>query len=729
MMIKVGSEYLDFDEQIEVEKQIKLVEEISTTDGDFSYSFELQKTLNNTRILGNPMPDNLNKGVYQRIEASILNSDGAEIYKGYLRIEKVLTGTYTCSFFAGNNNWFGMITGLMSELPLSEYDQELNIDNVQASWDNTSGSTYTMVDNGALFTRGAAHLKIEDFVPGIYVKTLFQKIFNSAGIKLQGELLNDWMFQNIICQKSPKNSNEIDRRTSYVQKTTLQIEPEVPATIVPIKVLFDNDTTYPFFDGDADLFDLPNSRYIADVPMDVEISASFLHNDLISDRSTWIYAYVNGVQNKEIGVTKSGPTPVASATTSGTARVSLNTGDILEIYIEEEFSSLATDPFEIYSGNVKITPIFLYKNFGASTVPNWTQQQFVSNVLRLFNALPSYNTANSTLTINLFDKIKERPALDLSEYISDTEVDYSEFVANYGKKSKMSYNEVEFDDLKAYNSDKYFDYGQGYIEVNNDFIEPETDIIESDFSNPIAYEGVFDMSLERLNLIELEEGDLTVEYTDVVQGNDGAARFGVVDDILVVGDLVRIEDEIDSQYNGDWIVSVIGSGWVELNGLAYNGDIAGEFTKLEYVYADNDDVFLLVNVPDYTISKFSGKSSFRLEEDTVTSMAMGYFDIINTGRQVNSDFLFSLSFGGIVDNRQYQIPLTDKYFRLLGRVLNDPVKLFSTAHLPNVVYRQIDFLSPITIRTLETTNQYYVNRITGYKESYLPCTLELIKLP
>jgi hypothetical protein len=82
-----------------------------------------------------------------------------------------------------------------------------------------------------------------------------------------------------------------------------------------------------------------------------------------------------------------------------------------------------------------------------------------------------------------------------------------------------------------------------------------------------------------------------------------------------------------------------------------------------------------------------------------------------------------------VDNRQYQIPLTDKYFRLLGRVLNDPVKLFSTAHLPNVVYRQIDFLSPITIRTLETTNQYYVNRITGYKESYLPCTLELIKLP
>jgi hypothetical protein len=728
MMIRISNEYLDFDEEIEVEKQIKLVEEISTTDGDVSYSFEIDKTLKNTRLLGNPMPDNVNKPVYQKIEASLLNSDGAEIHNGYIRVERI-TAKYVCSFFAGNNNWFSRITGLVSELPLSEYDIELNVDNIQASWDNTSGITYTLVDNGTLFTRSSAHLKKEDFVPGIYIKTLFEKIFNSAGIKIHGELLNDWMFQNTICQKSPKNSVEIDRRSSYVQKTTELIVPEDSGNFVDTKITFDNDNAYPFYDGDADLFDLANSRYVADVPMDVEVIASVVHTmEGSASGIGYIGIYINGVSwNPDIAHNFVSNTPVT--TSSPAVRVPLNTGDVLEIYSTVFFpgASLGGD-YHIHSGNVKITPVFLYKHFGASTVPNWTQQQFVSNVLRIFNVLPSYNAANGTLTLNLFDKIKERPSVDLSEYISDTEIDYEEFIANYGQKSKMSYNEVEFDDLKEYNSDKYFKYGQGYLEIGNDFIEPEADIIESDFSNPIAYEGVFDMSMERLNLIELEEGD-GMEFTSVSEGTGGLARFAIADHTFLVGNLVRIDEEVDRQYNGDWVVKAIDTGWIELENLPYNDDIFGEVVKLEYVYTDNDDVFLLVNVPDYQVSKFSGHSSFLLETATVTDIAMGYFDIINTGRQVNEDFLFSLSFGGIVSNRQYQIPLTERYFRVLERILNDPVKLFSIAHLPNYVYRQIDFLSPITVRTLETTNQYYVNRISGYKESYLPCTLELIKLP
>ena len=51
MMLKAFGEFLDFDDEIEVEKQIKLFEDISTTDGDYSYQFTLTKTLNNTRIL------------------------------------------------------------------------------------------------------------------------------------------------------------------------------------------------------------------------------------------------------------------------------------------------------------------------------------------------------------------------------------------------------------------------------------------------------------------------------------------------------------------------------------------------------------------------------------------------------------------------------------------------------------------------------------------------------
>src|SRR6187551_2724851 len=124
MMIQVDNEFLEFDDVIEVEKQIKLIEEISTTDGDFSYSFELQKTIQNTRLLGNPFPDNISKPVYQKIPAKVLNDSGAVTFNGYLRVEKV-TDVYGCSFFAGNNNWFGMLSGMLQELDWSEYDIDL----------------------------------------------------------------------------------------------------------------------------------------------------------------------------------------------------------------------------------------------------------------------------------------------------------------------------------------------------------------------------------------------------------------------------------------------------------------------------------------------------------------------------------------------------------------------------------------------------------------------------
>jgi hypothetical protein len=113
----------------------------------------------------------------------------------------------------------------------------------------------------------------------------------------------------------------------------------------------------------------------------------------------------------------------------------------------------------------------------------------------------------------------------------------------------------------------------------------------------------------------------------------------------------------------------------------------------------------------------------------ITSVALAYFDMINTGRQVNRDFIYSLSFGDIDDPLRYQIGMIHSYFRLFSSVLNDPVKLISTCVVPFDVYNRIDFLSPIKIRIEETQNEYYLNRISGYKESYLDSEWQLIKLP
>ena len=724
MMIKVSNEFLEFDELIEMEKQIKLFEDISTTDGDFSYSFELQKTLLNTKLLGNPFPDNISKPVYQQIPAKILSDSGAETYDGYLRVERI-TEVYHCSFFAGNNNWFVEITGLLSDLDLSRHDTDNNELTIIESWTKTEGLVFPFLDNGGLITRSYAQLKIEDFVGGFYVKTIFDRIFIEAGIKIQGELLEDWRYQHLLCLNNSKNPELIDANTSYVEKSAPQVLPH--NTI--LKVTWDNDTIFPFFDGSSNSFNLAAGTYTASLKMTVNVQLTTVMSSTGFLTVTAVFLYKNGVQIRAAGA---GGAANVEHVASMNVTVQLEAGDTLEVYQLQVNAD--GDAGTIHRGTIKITPTYIYRTIGSSAVPNWTKQDFVSNILRMFNVLASYNKGTATLTLNLFEKIKDKPAIDLSEYISETEVDYSDFISDYAQKSKFSYKEVEFDELKTYNQGKFFKYGQGFIEVNNDFLSADEPILESDFANPIAYiNPIFDASLEKTNLIELDEGE-SFEFADVANDGTGDAAFNIGStSAFLVGDLARIKDSTNSVYNGDWAVKSLDGVHLTFNGIPFDTAASGTIVKLNYKYSTSDDVFLFLNIPSYPVSNFSS-STILFDSGTfypiqINNVAVAYFDLINTGRQINEDFIYSLSFGGIDDPLHYQVTMIDSYFRLFSRVLNDPVKLISTATLPYDVFNRIDFLSPITIKTMESSNSYYINRISGYKESFLDCELQLIKLP
>lgn len=725
MMIEVSNEFLDFDDVIEIEKQIKLFEDISSTDGDYSYAFDIPKTLNNKRLLGNPMPDNISKPVYQRIPAKILSNTGAKTYDGYIRVERI-TQVYSCSFFAGNNNWFSRITGLMSDLDLSIYDIDVNEVTIIESWAKTEGLIFPLVDNGGLITRSYYQLKLEDFVAAFYVKTLFTKIFAEAGIKVQGELLEDWRYNNMICAANSKDQSLIDARTSYVEKNQMQ----VLAANVDLAVTWDNDTVAPFFDGSANNFDLGTGIYTADLKMNVKLDVTLVLRSLEFFTLSILIIRINGVNTIFYG---SGVPSTGNEFSISLSRViKMNPGDTIEVRIV--ITNPDGDPIFLERGTVKITPIYIYRVIGSASAPNWTQQEFVSNILKIFNVLASYNEGTDTVTLNIFEKIKSRPATDLSEFISETEVDYSEFISDYAQRSMFGYQQIEFEELESYNQGKFFKYGQGVIEINNEHLESDDTILESDFANPIAYvNAVFDMSMEKTNLIELEEGD-SFPFSNVGNDGFGDAAFNIGDtEQFLPGDLVRVANSTNVRYNGDWVVKSVDGVHVIFNGLAFDTAASGDLVKLNYIYSSSEDVFLFLNIPNYNRANFSSApivfDSGGFYPIELNNVAVAYFDLINTGKQINRDFIYSLSFGGIDDPLHYQVTMLESYFRLFSRVLNDPVKLICTAHLPYHLFVQIDFLSPVTIKTMETTNQYYLNRISGFKESFLPTELELIKLP
>lgn len=705
MMIKVNDEYLDFDGDIEIETQIKLFEEIQTSNGDYSYSFDLAKTNHNLKQLGLPFPDTI-KSIYNNVECEIIDNSGFKIHRGSLQVNRI-TDVISCTFFGGNTQWFNRLNAPMSDLKLRKYDVDLTVANIQASWTKTSGIVFPLLDAGAMVTRSYPNFKVEDFTPGFYVKTLFKEIFGAQGIKLEGDLFRDGLFNSLQVFSNVKSDEDVQSRSSYAHKVT-------PQTFAGTDLLtFTDDSIFPYFDGSQNNYNATTSRYTADVKMLVIVTAKTTNTGV----GIALRIHKNGV------LVAFALSPSGGGDTTVTATVSLEVGDYVEIFKASAGSATITD------GTFRVTPVFIYRVYGHSSVPQWTQLQFVSNVLRIFNPLPSFNSDSNTLTINLFKDLKSKEPIDISDDIEITEIDYSEFVSAYAKRNVFSYQEGSDEDLRKYNINNFISYGSGALMIDNDFIENESDVLESDFTSPITYlNGVFDVSMELINFVELED----IEDKDVTSVSDsgGTPRFNMsnADDLFTVGDLVRLETDVDG-YDGEWVISAVTTTYIEVNGPSFDTTATGTATLLRHQFTSDNNVYLFANVPNQNNLVFSSNQTMLIENTSFTSASLAYFNLLSNGRQINLKYKQSLSFGGVNNPLSYQLSILDTYWGIFSDILSDPVMPKVNGYFHQNKFKELKtFLRPVRIKTNETNNLYYLNRNRGYKDKHSPCYNELIKL-
>lgn len=718
MMIKVSGGYLDFDGDIDVERQVKLFENIEETWGDFSYSFEVTKTVNNIRLLGYPMPDNISKKTYQKIEASVLNDSGEILYTGYLRIENV-SNTIRCSFFSGNNNWMSLLSGNMTDLDLSSYDQDQDEENIQARTSATDGIVFPFLDSGALQTRSWRNLVTEDFVGCLFLKTLFREVFAQSGLKLTGEILNDPIYNTALVATNTRSKIEVNNHSMYVGKNDNQVVPHTEIDPVSWNLITD-----PYFIGDSVQLGFTSTAFLSQTAMIVDIEASWISTNTLS----------GDISINSTGIGHRGNQHSGTNVTISLSNVFLVEGSSIQLLVANSTGGSVT----ITGGYIKVTPRFIYKAFGRSSVPLWSKLTFVTSIISLFNLIPDYDATTKTVTLNFFNKLKSKPPLDISEYVQVDDVDYTTFISNYGKNTVLSYEESSDEDLREYNISSFYKYGEGVIRVNNDFLQESAPIVESPYSGPISYiHPKFSASIERVNFVELDETE-EMEITSVTDSS-GTPRFNINNAdlpdqaVFAVGDLVRLKTT-NINYNGDFVVNSIvdagSTGYFTVRGLVYAGAATGDVIRLIHNFTTDDSVFLLINTGPKSVSYFSAlHSSFYIKNESVSTFTVGFFNLIKNGTAINLDFKQSLSFGQITDPLFYQKTMLDTYWGTVDDILNDPVMLICTGHFPVSVYKRISPLYPVFVKTLESTNLYYVNRTTGYKESHLPCTIELIKLP
>ena len=161
-----------------------------------------------------------------------------------------------------------MLSGSLQDIDWSEFDLDQTEANINTSFSNTSGVVYPVLDNGVLSTRAFPVMKVEDFVGGIYVKSVMKKIFQTHSIKLAGELLDDPNYNTAITVKNAKDEAGIQARSTFAFTNN---SPN-PNDSAYHKMVWTNDTTEPYFDGSNNNFDLSNGRYTADVKMKVKVN-------------------------------------------------------------------------------------------------------------------------------------------------------------------------------------------------------------------------------------------------------------------------------------------------------------------------------------------------------------------------------------------------------------------------------------------------------------------------
>jgi len=727
MIIKVGDEYLDFTGDIYIERSWKLFEDISKTTGDYSYQCQAYSTSKNRRLLQIVDVNQSGNKLFKKINAEVQNDSGNTLYTGFIRVENVDKKVISFSFFSGNNNWISNIDSNLSDIDFSEFDVENTFANVQSSWTNDTGIVFPLFDKGELrdrLYRVLVHNNTNfntnnDFYPYLFVKDIIKGIFKYHNLKIEGEILNNTTYNELVITSALKNQKE--KLASATSKTGVSVIQTISSGSFTKINFYDDIPGYS--DGTDDLWDNVLARYTAKKNMIVNLELLLNVNISSSTQRYTLEIRKNGVSFYDVDYYFIGQ--VTNATTS------LSVGDYIEVYLKPFSSSTNVLP-KTY---LNITPSVFTDIYYSDYLPDISSLQFIKNIFNLFNIVTNYDNYTKTITLNIFNKILEKESIDLSNYIDlseDPKHDFIDFVSDYGKKNIFSYKESSNEIVQKYNKDNVVQFGSGQMIVDNDFIQESKSLVSMDFTAAYNYiNRCTGASIIETNYIQENLSD--EKSINSVTDDGGQAKFNFTappPESITTGTIVRITNS-DLIYQGNAVVESEVIGSFKLIGIQYQGAItSGSFKIVTYESVENNDVTLAIYKKNALLSDILAFSNITIVYDspanTIQVSNIGYIFFSRDNQpelNINSE-RYSLDFG----DGGYQIGLIENYYQSANRLINNPIKTFFNMLLPYPVFMKLTNLKPIYITSEFGVGQYYLNKISGYKDSVTPCILELIKI-
>jgi len=551
MMIKVDNEYLDFNEDIEIEQKANLFEDIASSHGDFSYSFEIQNTTRNKKLLG---IESVNKlpSYSTRISCVLFNNSGEDLYHGYLRIESV-SDVISCSFYSGNSSWIDTLNVNLRSFNYAFFDKDFTYTNVTNSFTKSTGIVWPLIDKGTLNKRKTPTLFDNDWHPFIYVKDIVRTFLAQSAIKLEGEIMSNPIYNNMITTNGGLSGvrDQLDSVSVYAGKTSAQL---INSTSYA-DVSFQDTTNSPFFEGEDDNWGTTQYTVTKDlIELSLDINLNLTGSAVKACCS--IKVLVDGADVFSKSYTSFSGT---SSVTQNVVLTDLYAGSVIKVQARKSGTVIISSDYTIKTGSsIKFSAIKLRKVYAAQLLPDLTASEYLASLFARLCIFATFNYKTQTIHTRFLNNIKRQGALDLSNYIVSYSQDMTTLISDYGKKTNFLYQESGIEEINKYNSINATPYGGGTLEITNDFIEDETDLIELEEVAPyqisIPWLGI---SLPLLAYSVFEYGDEQT-FTSVVDDGNGFAQFNCsATSIFTAGDLFRCKDASNSLYDGVHMVTLV----------------------------------------------------------------------------------------------------------------------------------------------------------------------------
>ena len=209
------------------------INNISNTNGTYTKTIDIPDTKNNREIFGyitnlatdvayqydNNFDNSFNPNLKYRCTVMV---DTVPVLEGYLQLTKYIDTDKTKSksisiTIYGDNASFFITMGdkLLTDIDFSDFNFTYSVATIKDSWDNSAvaykkGYYFPLIDYGHGWTltdlqnTGSYTLKIKDFLPAVYVKTIVDKVFASNGFAYDSKFLGsnenypDARFRNLV---------------------------------------------------------------------------------------------------------------------------------------------------------------------------------------------------------------------------------------------------------------------------------------------------------------------------------------------------------------------------------------------------------------------------------------------------------------------------------------------------------------------------------------------------